>query len=669
MRLVLDADAKLEPGTPVFAKISQEPAGLRLRGKPVPFRYAGGRVSWVVRDPREREYEAVFGEPRDTGRFPVGMGDAFHYNRPGGLDPLTVGMKNDQPMAVDWDGDGRTDLVQRNLYSTDAGEPWWGLYFFRNTGSNARPVFERFVRIEADGAPIADPYASFALTDQDNDGHTDVLAGIGSGPRRGQLQVYRNTGRRDSRRLPILESGPALKWGAGGALTYGMRLFEPLGELFTLRMKVEYFPKQEVDFTLFRHERAGEGWGPGIPVRLGGNGVYEEWPSTRVDIDGDGKPEWAGSSGDGQVMAWDRSGTVRPLFRVERHGFMTPAAAEAPGFHGLFVSYMGGWIRYHELSAKGTWAAPRLLLARDMPVSTGGYSSVDVIDWEGDGDLDFAAGNETGYVQLIENISSGGRTMFATARPIPLTAGAEMYAARWMFIDDRDPERMLGQAKPAFVDWDGDGDLDVLVGNNSNRIAWFENTGTRRAPRYAQHRKLLHDDGEHFSFRARPAPFDVNGDGLPDLIAGCAGPRDRNDAGEIPVCLYERYLDRAGVRRLRRGAILFRTPIPYHHGFEAVDWDGDGDFDILANERMQGVLYRNAGTSAKPEFRRELILFDGKPLHISHHEMSMKAVDWDRDGRLDLITGGESGWIYYFHRSVLDGPLAEAAVAGNPAAR
>jgi hypothetical protein len=46
---------------------------------------------------------------------------------------------------------------------------------------------------------------------------------------------------------------------------------------------------------------------------------------------------------------------------------------------------------------------------------------------------------------------------------------------------------------------------------------------------------------------------------------------------------------------------------------------------------------------------------------VSHHETSVKAVDWDRDARLDLITGGESGWVYYFNRSVLEAPARPAA--------
>ncbi len=50
---------------------------------------------------------------------------AFHYNRPYGLDPLTVGMKNDQPIAIDWDEDRRIDLIT-------GGESGW-VYFFSRT--------------------------------------------------------------------------------------------------------------------------------------------------------------------------------------------------------------------------------------------------------------------------------------------------------------------------------------------------------------------------------------------------------------------------------------------------------------------------------------------------------------------------------------------------------
>jgi len=567
---------------------------------------------------------------------------AFYYNRANGLDPLTVGMKNDQPMAVDWDEDGRTDIVQRNIYSTAFGEPWWGVYFFRNIGTEKKPRYAAAKRLAVEGRPIDDMYASYQVLDWNRDGRPDLLSGIGAGPRKGTLQLYLNEGRRDAGGVPLLRTGPTLHWlKDGGDLAYGMRLIG--GDLYTLRMRVEYFPKQVVEHTLYRHLATGGGFGKAEVVMLSGKTVYDEWPSTQRN----GK--WLGVSRTRRgplktcIVEWaDANGPPRCIVDTSPDGFAIPSAVGG----GIFAAMMGGWLRFIPERGKA-----HVVMAEGMPCSFGGYSSVEVADWEGDGDLDFIGGNETGLVQLIENISTVGRTQFQTAKPV-----AGVYAARWMFIDDEDPERPYGQAKPAYVDWDGDGDLDLLVGNNSNRIAYFENTGSRKKPRFAKAVKLVHDGGEHFSFRSRPAAVDFNCDGWMDVVAGYAGARDRNDSKDIAIVVYLRYRDAQGRLRLRAPLALrdmegreLRTPIPYHHGFEVADWDGDGDLDLFTNERSAVVLYRNTESG----FRREPVLYDGKPLSVSHHETSVKAIDWNKDGQLDLITGGESGWVYYFAGSTL----------------
>ena len=567
---------------------------------------------------------------------------AFHYNREGGVDPLTVGMKNDQPIAIDWDEDGRTDILQRNLYSTTFDEPWWGIFFFKNIGTNKNPRYAAAQRLTLANRPIDDNYASYQTLDWNRDGHPDLLSGIGAGPRKGTLQLYLNQGQKDAQGLPLLKAGPTLVWPKdGGDLAYGMRLID--GDLYTLHMRVQYFPTQILEHTLYRHRATGDGFGKAEPVILNGKSIYDEWPSTQRN----GK--WLGATRTRRgpvstcIVEWaDPTKPPRCVADTSPDAFAIPSAAK----DGIFAATMGGWLRYFPNRGK-----PHIVMAEGMPCSFGGYSSVEVADWEGDGDLDFIGGNETGFVQLIENISTPGRTQFKTARQIP-----NVYAARWMFIDDEDPERPYGQAKPAYVDWDNDGDLDLLVGNNSNRVAYFENIGSRKQPKFAKAVTLLHDQGEHFSFRSRPAPVDYNKDGLMDLIAGSAGPRDRNDSKDIAISLYLRYRDEKGQLRLRAPVPLkdtegreLRTPIPYHHGFEVADWDGDGDLDLFTNERSQLILYRNTRSG----FAREPILYNGKPLSVSHHETSIKAVDWDRDGRLDLITGGESGWVYYFARSAL----------------
>jgi hypothetical protein len=669
-----------------------------LRGAEVPAQISesveagrAGTVSWLVTSPGDRDYFIYYDLPRSERRpardrrEPIGGGDAFFHNRPNGFDHLGVGMKNDQPMAVDWDGDGRTDILQRNIYSSTYGESWWGVYFWRNIGTNAAPRFDRYRRLASDGRWIDDLYGAYQLYDADHDGQLDLLCGIGGGPQRGELKVYRNTGRRDAWGLPVLTAGETLPKPQGGELSYGMRLLDWAGrglmDLFTLRSKVEYFPKQQVDYTLYRH--AGiKGAPEAIP--LAGETTYADWPSDRFDVNGDGLTDLIGSTrGLNEpslhtcLVAWLNTGTATSpafaqpaqcVFDTSPEGFAVPTVAKP--WPGLLLSYQGSWLRHLDFK-NGRFTDQGPWLAKGMPVSFGGYSSVDAVDYDGDGDLDFVAGNEVGYIQLVENISQGGRSMFRTARHIVLTDGKPMYAGRWQFIQDADPERPFGQAKPALVDWDGDGDLDILAGNNSNRIAYFENVGTRQRPRYAPLQRLLHEGGEYFSFRAQPAPVDWNGDGLPDLVAGSSAGRDRNDGKDIAVSLYLRYRAADGSLRLKAGVPLrltngaeLRTPIPYHHGFEVVDWDGVGDLDLFSNEKSHVVLYRNMGKGLS----REVMAYYGKPLTVSHHETSVSAVDWDHDGRLDLVLGGESGWVYFFRRSGLDAtspPLIRVGATGK----
>ena len=83
--------------------------------------------------------------------------------------------------------------------------------------------------------------------------------------------------------------------------------------------------------------------------------------------------------------------------------------------------------------------------------------------------------------------------------------------------------------------------------------------------------------------------------------------------------------------------------------------DGDGDWDILTNERFKLYVHANAGSNTEPRFaRREALTMYGKPIEISHHETSVKIIDWNGDGVRDLIAGAESGWVYFFRGQALD---------------
>ena len=80
---------------------------------------------------------------------------------------------------------------------------------------------------------------------------------------------------------------------------------------------------------------------------------------------------------------------------------------------------------------------------------------------------------------------------------------------------------------------------------------------------------------------------------------------------------------------------------------DLVDWDGDGDLDLITDSADGPVWYENIGSQAKPVMQQRGRLLKTK---ISGHNPTPIAADWNGDGRLDLLVGAEDGFFYYFDR-------------------
>ena len=79
------------------------------------------------------------------------------------------------------------------------------------------------------------------------------------------------------------------------------------------------------------------------------------------------------------------------------------------------------------------------------------------------------------------------------------------------------------------------------------------------------------------------------------------------------------------------------------------DLDGDGDLDLILGDTRGTVSWvQNEGTAKQPKFtRREPLLVGRDPMKVSHKSDPI-AVDWDGDGRLDVLVGDEVGDVSFF---------------------
>lgn len=208
------------------------------------------------------------------------------------------------------------------------------------------------------------------------------------------------------------------------------------------------------------------------------------------------------------------------------------------------------------------------------------------MDFDGDGVLDLVSGSyDPGELYLFRG---KGRGVFAAREVIKDKSGKPI--VKVPEHGDRNIESFGSWM--TLVDWDDDGDLDILVGTFDGMIFMRRNERTRVNPSYA-----------------------------------------------------------TGNEWVKVGAKALRTPGGEHANPVIADWDGDGLWDLVVSAADGGVYwYRNIGKRGRPVFESPVALV-AKHEGIGYGELAageepkpgirsqIAVTDYDGDGKLDLLLG------------------------------
>ncbi|RJP73428.1 MAG: T9SS C-terminal target domain-containing protein [Candidatus Zixiibacteriota bacterium] len=213
------------------------------------------------------------------------------------------------------------------------------------------------------------------------------------------------------------------------------------------------------------------------------------------------------------------------------------------------------------------------------------------------------------------------------------------------------------------VDWNGDSLPDLIVGECEGFIRVFLNRGTPGSPRLeAEGCVLLGGDTLDAGNHARPWVDDWDEDGRFDLLIGC-------QEGCVWVALNQGTPvapQFAAMTRLTLASgqelLLASESAPV-----VTDLDGDGDQDLVCG-RSDGRIYfcRNTGSSADPRLDDPLPLPMGAGFVDTDMFSRPTALDWDGDGDTDLLSGSHDGRVRLF-RQVAVTPPAPALTLAPPA--
>lgn len=563
--------------------------------------------------------------------------------------------------AADMDGDGDLDLVTAN-YGNGADS----VSVLYNDGAGG---FARHVEFAADARP-----RFLAVGDLTGDGFPDVAV---SGLQGARLRVLHNDGAGGL----TLVSRPVFQAGFAAGVALGD--VDGDGDLDAV-YGTGASQGSWSSITVLHNDGSGA---LGAPAYWRSAISFGGWGLDVVDVDTDGMPDilacYQGNSIDWVFLRNDGSGGFEAPVEIGSAGegslAITAGDVDRDGdLDAVLTNEYGHSVTVHD-NVAGTFPVPAAVTVAQLS------TDMDVADLDADGDLDVVTVDST--IHMLFNRGDGTfvnrswaprqrRFLHVRLRDLNGDGLPDLLMTKntdsppydfYTSINDgtgvfqrltRWPLGSCGGNDFETLDWDDDGDLDVIVSEtlgcptvNRRRLFLLENTGD------GAFRPPVTWENVFYSVRHRVTAADFDNDGRMDFASTASGPGLAMHLGN-------------GDGTFRGPTAIAQEKTPGATWLTNADMDGDGNADLVYATAMEGFwgldsevgVFRGRGDGTFEEMPPQ---FGPYSLQFIP-EYGVATLDGDGDGQLDVIVSGISGSEVFFYRGRGDGTLEPARRFGVP---